>query len=100
MRSVVVVALTAASAFAVIASSPAEAADYPYCLQGEEWGFPGNCQFVSRDACKAAASGTNADCGLNPRVALGVQPSYGVYAGMRPASGAYAYSPAEPRGRW
>ncbi|WP_245312232.1 MULTISPECIES: DUF3551 domain-containing protein [Bradyrhizobium] len=40
-----------------------------YCLQGRGWGFPGNCQFATRQQCLVAASGTNAHCGLNPRYA-------------------------------
>jgi len=101
MRSLIVAALTAASTVTVIASSPAQARDYPYCLQGEDWGYPGNCQFVSRDECKAAASGTSADCGLNPSVAFGVGPSYGAYARMAPASDADADHPGDRRrDRW
>lgn len=91
MRSVITAALTAASALCVtsfVATAPAAARDYPYCLQGEDWGYPGNCEFVSRDACLAAASGTSADCGLNP--------SFAFDAGPRHAFNAYAYSPAYP----
>jgi hypothetical protein len=101
MRLLVVAAVTAASAFAVIASSPAQAGDFAYCLQGEDWGYPGHCQFVSRDECKAAASGTSADCGLNPRVAFGVERPYGAYAGIPEATGAYAYHRGgDLHGRW
>jgi hypothetical protein len=100
MRSLIVVALTAASAFVVTAAaSPAQARDFAYCLQGEEWGYPGHCQFASLDECQATASGTSADCGINPRVAFGVERPFGAYAGMRPGD-AYAYSPADPRRRW
>jgi hypothetical protein len=45
------------------------AASDRYCLQGRSWGFPGNCQFATRHQCLAAASGTNAHCGINPRYA-------------------------------
>ena len=38
-----------------------------YCLQGTEWGYPGNCQFSTYDQCMATASGTNAYCGVNPQ---------------------------------
>jgi hypothetical protein len=48
-------------------ASPAAAARDRYCLQGRHWGFPGNCQFLSRHQCMASASGTGARCGLNPR---------------------------------
>jgi Protein of unknown function (DUF3551) len=40
-----------------------------YCLQGRQWGYPGNCQFSSYNQCMASASGTNASCGINPRYA-------------------------------
>jgi hypothetical protein len=101
MRSVIVAALAAASAVAVIASSPAQARDYAYCLQGEDWGYPGHCQFVSRDECKAAASGTSADCGLNPSFAYGVGAASGAYARMAPDFGGDPDGrPQDRRGRW
>lgn len=46
---------------------PANAAPSRYCLQGDQWGYPGNCQFATYRQCRAAASGTNAECGINPR---------------------------------
>jgi len=52
--------------------SPAVAAAR-YCLQGAGWGYPGNCQFSSFRQCQAAASGTNAGCGINPRYAFARQ---------------------------
>ncbi len=51
-------------------SNYAAAQDYPYCLQGRHWGYPGNCQFTSYAQCMATASGTDAYCGINPRVAF------------------------------
>jgi hypothetical protein len=50
-------------------SSPAAAEDR-YCLQGTEWGYPGNCQFSTYSQCMATASGTDAYCGINPRYAF------------------------------
>jgi len=41
-----------------------------YCLQGREWGYPGNCQFSTYRQCIASASGTTAGCGINPRYAF------------------------------
>jgi hypothetical protein len=52
----------------------APAQDYPYCLQGRQWGYPGKCQFTSYQQCLATASGTDAYCGTNPRFASGQQP--------------------------
>ncbi|WFU70019.1 DUF3551 domain-containing protein [Bradyrhizobium sp. CB2312] len=51
--------------------SPAVAAADRYCLQGRRWGHPGNCQFATLQQCRAAASGTHASCGVNPRHAFG-----------------------------
>ena len=58
----------------VFAAAPASARDYPYCLQGRSYGYPGNCQFTSYQQCQATASGTLSYCGMNPRFAYGSQP--------------------------
>jgi len=44
-----------------------------YCLQGRQWGVPGNCQFSSYQQCMATASGTDAYCGINPMKAFAQQ---------------------------
>ncbi|MGJ4939780.1 DUF3551 domain-containing protein [Bradyrhizobium sp. HKCCYLS1011] len=54
----------------------ASAHDYLYCLQGRRWGYPGNCQFRNFQQCRAAASGTDDDCGINPRAAFAWQGRY------------------------
>jgi len=68
------------SAVALVASfaatSPASAAQDRYCLQGRIWGYPGNCQFSTYRQCQAAASGTEAGCGINPAYAYGRQRGY------------------------
>jgi hypothetical protein len=67
-RILLISALAVASALTLTAStSPASAARY--CLQGANWGYPGNCQFRTISQCRASASGTNAGCGINPRYA-------------------------------
>jgi Protein of unknown function (DUF3551) len=72
MRHLMFTALSAILVSATIAPvSPAFAARY--CLQGSNWGYPGNCQFSSLRQCRAAASGTNAGCGINPRYAFARQ---------------------------
>ena len=38
-----------------------------YCLQGTDWGYPGNCEFSTYEQCKASASGTASCCGENPQ---------------------------------
>nr|WP_245502230.1 DUF3551 domain-containing protein [Bradyrhizobium betae] len=59
-----------ATFLSVVFSGQAQSAQTDrYCLQGRSWGFPGNCQFATRQQCLAAASGTSAACGLNPRYA-------------------------------
>jgi Protein of unknown function (DUF3551) len=68
-------AASAASVLATIASiSPAAAGRY--CLQGREWGYPGNCQFQTYRQCEATASGTLSYCGTNPRYAFAPRPRY------------------------
>ncbi|KGJ65299.1 DUF3551 domain-containing protein [Bradyrhizobium diazoefficiens] len=68
-RAVPMLALLA-TFLSVVFSGPAQAAEADrYCLRGRNWGFPGNCQFATRPQCLAAASGTNAYCGINPRYA-------------------------------
>ncbi|MBU6462744.1 MAG: DUF3551 domain-containing protein [Bradyrhizobium sp.] len=58
-----------------ITTGPAAAQDR-YCLQGREWGYPGNCAFATYGQCMAAASGTSAGCGINPRHAYARQRSW------------------------
>jgi len=43
-----------------------ESAPNSYCLQGRDWGYPGNCQFSSYAQCMATASGTFSYCGSIP----------------------------------
>lgn len=50
--------------------SPAEARDFPYCLQGPETGIPGDCSYSSYEQCMMSASGRRAYCDVNPRVAF------------------------------
>jgi Protein of unknown function (DUF3551) len=74
MRSMIFSGIAVASLVSVSAfSSPAVAQDYKYCLQGKQWGYPGNCQFSTYRQCMDTASGTESYCGINPRVAFGSQ---------------------------
>jgi hypothetical protein len=61
-----------ASAATMAGAAPAAAYDSPYCLQGRDWGLPGDCSYTSYQACLATASGRGLTCGVNPRVAFGV----------------------------
>jgi hypothetical protein len=76
-RHVFLAILATASALTVVGSmSPAparEAIQDSFCLQGRQWGYPGNCQFSSYAQCMATASGTDAYCGINPMTAFALQ---------------------------
>jgi len=63
-------AVTAAGAATLGGSVPAAARDYPYCLTGGGYGYPGDCAYSSYAQCRASASGRRVDCNLNPRVAF------------------------------
>ncbi|ABD88349.1 DUF3551 domain-containing protein [Rhodopseudomonas palustris] len=93
MRLLILAALAATSvaALAGASSSPAEAREYAYCLQGRQQGYPGACDYSSFGQCKAAASGTDADCSINPRFAYGVSRGPAYYP---------AYSPYDSRAEW
>jgi len=54
-----------------------ERATNSYCLQGKQWGYPGNCQFSSYTECMATASGTDSYCGINPQKAFALRRDYG-----------------------
>jgi hypothetical protein len=71
MRKLILVTVLAAAG---VGASAASAQDYPYCLQGREYGYPGNCQFTSYGQCEATASGTFSYCGINPRFAYARMP--------------------------
>jgi hypothetical protein len=62
-------------AFGSTSPAPAETGPESYCLQGCQWGYPGNCQFSSYAQCMATASGTGAPCGINPQYAFARQRS-------------------------
>ena len=61
------VAMLAAAGPSAFADDPY---DYPWCLQGKDWGYPGLCHFWSYGQCLATASGTFSYCGINPRLAF------------------------------
>jgi hypothetical protein len=76
-RNISLAVLAAVSALTVVGSmsaAPAAAGTQDsYCLQGRQWGYPGNCQFSSYEQCMATASGTDAYCDINPMRAFGYQ---------------------------
>jgi hypothetical protein len=68
--------LAAAAVVAVAAlgsPSPASAGEFPYCIQGTDSGYPGDCQYRSYAECLATASGRSDYCGINPRFAFAQQ---------------------------
>ena len=67
MQRFLFVSLFALTLLSTVGINSATAARY--CLQGRSWGYPGNCHFKSPRACVAAASGTDAHCGVNPQYA-------------------------------
>jgi hypothetical protein len=67
MRSFLFATLSAVTLlFAPGATTAAGVVQDRYCLQGRQWGYPGNCHFSTYEQCMATASGTGANCGINP----------------------------------
>jgi hypothetical protein len=53
---------------------PAAAGDYPWCAQGGEYDYPGECAYSTYNQCQASVSGRLLYCGPNPLVAYGQVP--------------------------
>jgi hypothetical protein len=54
---------------------PAAARDYPWCAQGGDYDYPGECAYATYEQCQASVSGRLLYCDRNPRFAYGqVQP--------------------------
>jgi hypothetical protein len=51
--------------------TPAAARDYPWCAQGGEYDYPGECAYSTYEQCLASVSGRLLYCGANPRVGYG-----------------------------
>jgi uncharacterized protein DUF3551 len=79
---VVLAAISALSAMGTVAPAAAEAVQDSYCLQGTNYGYPGNCQYSSYPQCMASASGTMDGCGINPMYAY-AQPARPAVVGKR-----------------
>lgn len=69
-----ILTLLAAGTASLAGVEPAAAYDYPWCVQGKDVGYPGDCSYTTYQQCQASASGRYASCGINPRVAFGVRP--------------------------
>ena len=74
MLKIIRAAVFVATVFTALPASAHDPCDYPYCLQGKMWGYPGSCNFTSYQQCQASASGTDAYCGPNPRFLFEPQP--------------------------
>ena len=72
MRGVLfaVMAVAAAGVASLATSAPAAAQADAWCVQGRDEGIPGDCSYSSYAQCMASASGRNAYCNVNPRVAF------------------------------
>jgi hypothetical protein len=67
MRKVQVV-LGAIALMWLVGGSPARA-DYAWCIQDSEYGYPGDCSYQTREQCLLSASGRKGFCAQNPAVA-------------------------------
>jgi hypothetical protein len=99
MRATILTLLAAAAACTAVAS-PASARDYPYCLQGRQTGYPGECSYQSYAQCRASASGRQASCGINPRFAFGEQRGPRGRRGAPPDQYGYYGDPGWSQQRW
>src|SRR5262249_48116092 len=57
MRQVLLAGLSVVGLVAITAPTASAATDYRYCLQGGDWGYPGNCEFSTYSQCMLSASG-------------------------------------------
>ena len=55
----------------VATALPAAARDYPWCAQGGEYDYPGECAYSTYEQCQASVSGRLLFCDRNPRFAYG-----------------------------
>ncbi|MBR2119650.1 MAG: DUF3551 domain-containing protein [Pseudomonadota bacterium] len=66
MRSYLLALAVLGAGFAV-QSAPAEARNYPFCLQGRDISTgQGDCSYATYQQCQATAAGTYAGCYANP----------------------------------
>ena len=69
-RGQIVLAALAAIVLAGLAgTAPAAASDYPWCAQGGEYDYPGECAYSTYEQCQASVSGRILYCDRNPRFA-------------------------------
>ncbi len=74
-RMKLLMAMAGATLLAGLANvTPAAARDYPWCAQGGEFDYPGECAYQTYAQCQASVSGRLLYCGPNPYVAYGQAP--------------------------
>jgi hypothetical protein len=79
MRQVLLAGLSVVGFLATATPALSASAQDRYCLQGTQWGYPGNCEFSTYEQCMASASGTDSYCGINPRYGFARQPQLDMY---------------------
>jgi hypothetical protein len=91
MRNVVL-ALLAASGFAMFGTAPAKAVgfDHPFCLQGRDHPALSDCTYDSYWQCQATASGQRLYCIQNPYFVASAYPR-GYRGRHRAPRGGYPY---------
>lgn len=83
-----VMALGALGATPLIGAQPAAASvEYPYCIQGKQQGYPGDCNYATYSSCRFTASGAGGNCVMNPR-----------YSAWDRGYDSYGYAPANAVG--
>lgn len=74
--SLAMIALAGSALGSFAAAGPALASGYPWCAQGPELGYPGQCYYRTLRQCQASVSGRFLACGVNPYAAYGRSPRY------------------------
>ncbi|MCP4617586.1 MAG: DUF3551 domain-containing protein [Bradyrhizobium sp.] len=59
-------ALAASATIFATGVTPVVANEYRYCLHGDDYGFEGDCGFITYQQCQASASGRTAYCEVKP----------------------------------
>jgi hypothetical protein len=58
-------------------------ADYAWCIQDAEYGYPGDCSYQTREQCLASVSGRKGSCAQNPANAVTRTPPQPALRGRR-----------------
>lgn len=61
-------ALALAAASLAVQAAPAEAREYPFCLQSRDTTGRGDCRFATFEQCQATVRGIRGGCYANPWV--------------------------------